>query len=122
MSELFRAFARRGPQILSPVAINSFGIQTHPEGNQSARFADWQSWCKRNDVAALKTGMYEFLRGKDSIKKIDDLGPVWNRIIASFFSLGKEIKKEQTIQILKESGAESLFEKRGSFRDQFTAT
>ena len=123
MSELLRAFAKRGPQILSPVAINSFGIQTHPEGNQSARFTDWQSLCKRNDVAALKIGMYEFLRGKDSIKKLDDLGPVWTRIIASFFSLGKEIKKEKAIQILKESRAESLFEtKRGSFRDQFTAT
>lgn len=76
-----------------------------------------------NNVAALKAEMVGFLRGKDSIKRIDDLGAIWNKIIPNFFSMGREIKKEKAIQILKQSRVESLFGKeRGLFRDQFTAT
>ncbi len=122
MTELIRLFTKRSPVILNQNSIHSFGIQTHPENYQSARFGNWETLCKANNAESLKAEMLKFLQSKDSITKLDDLGKKWNKIIPSFFAIGNEINKEKAYQIIKESKIESLFcEDKVIFINQFTA-
>jgi hypothetical protein len=122
MSELLRAFAKRSPQPLTQNSITSYGIETHPENHQSERFMRWHSLCKTNSVSALKEDMTEFLQGGDSIKQIDDLGPIWSQIIRKFFSIGQEIKYDNALKIIEESsGSSSRRDGALLFRDPVSA-
>ncbi|PIF45517.1 hypothetical protein CLU96_2526 [Chryseobacterium sp. 52] len=111
MSELLRIFTTRAVEMLSPSNIKSFGIESHPVNYQSDRFKSWQLLCRENNVSMLNGEMLQFLKGKDSIKKIDDLGKEWTKAITDFRSVGNQLDKNKAYQIIKEARLDTVFNK-----------
>lgn len=111
MQELFRLYSKNSPTILNDEAINSIGIQSHPENYQSSRFKRWLELCKAKNKIALEADVIKFLQSKDSINSLTELGKEWIEILLAFFKKGNLITKEYSLQIIKEHKVESLFTK-----------
>ena len=77
MQELFRLFSKNSPTILNDEAINSIGIQSHPEKYQSSRFKRWIELCKAKNKTVLEAEVIKFLQSKDSINSLTELGKEW---------------------------------------------
>ncbi|WP_131707530.1 hypothetical protein [Chryseobacterium angstadtii] len=114
MSELLKIFTKRPVELLSASDIQSFGIQSHPENYQSERFKNWKKLCKENNKTQLSLEIKEFLQGRESIKKMEDLGKEWTKAITDFRLLGNKIDKNKAFSIIKEARLDIVFEKEKS--------
>lgn len=113
MPEALRTFTVRNPTLLSRRQIDLFGIETHPARFQSRRFKQWLAFCEANDREALRSATIEFLRSRDSVKTLDDLGEPWSPIVGSFLSYGPEIDNETVREILAQGREDRLLGKDG---------
>jgi hypothetical protein len=119
MPELLRLFAARGPTALTVSQVQSFGIQSHPEGRQSAIYLRWLDLCKSGSTNALISDMTNFLDGGNSVKKLEDLGDTWSPIVARLLALEDRLTPERVDEIFQRTKAEPR-DRESSFHKAFT--
>lgn len=79
MSDLFKSYALRNAEQLTPRQVSAVGIQTHPPRLRSDRFVGWERLCEAGQYREVEAGMRRFHAGEEALRSVAQLPPVLRR-------------------------------------------